>query len=195
MAMFAERIDRETPELRRGGRADALHRPPRRASPPSCVEQMDWAEARPRPTTGSRCSSPSTTAGGRRSSTRRERFTGRRARRSSARLLYAPDMHDPDLIIRTSGEQRLSNYLLWQSAYSELVLPRRAVAGLRRARRSRRRSTSTRARQRRFGGAVMPPAAPPTPRAAGGAARRPRTRRARARVAIPAIAFAIVIVG
>ena len=32
--------------------------------------------------------------------------------------LYAPEMHDPDLIIRTSGEQRLSNYLLWQSAYS-----------------------------------------------------------------------------
>ena len=30
-------------------------------------------------------------------------------------------MHDPDLVIRTSGEQRLSNYLLWQSAYSELV--------------------------------------------------------------------------
>ncbi len=36
------------------------------------------------------------------------------------RHLYAPEMHDPDLIIRTSGEQRLSNYLLWQSAYSEL---------------------------------------------------------------------------
>jgi undecaprenyl diphosphate synthase len=36
-------------------------------------------------------------------------------------LLYAPEMHDPDLIIRTSGELRLSNYLLWQSAYSELV--------------------------------------------------------------------------
>ncbi|MGZ4173249.1 MAG: polyprenyl diphosphate synthase, partial [Solirubrobacteraceae bacterium] len=35
--------------------------------------------------------------------------------------LYAPEMHDPDLIIRTSGEQRLSNYLLWQTAYSELV--------------------------------------------------------------------------
>jgi undecaprenyl diphosphate synthase len=35
--------------------------------------------------------------------------------------LYAPDMHDPDLIIRTSGEQRISNYLMWQSAYSELV--------------------------------------------------------------------------
>jgi undecaprenyl diphosphate synthase len=38
-----------------------------------------------------------------------------------AKLLYAPDMNDPDLVIRTSGERRLSNYLLWQSAYSELV--------------------------------------------------------------------------
>jgi undecaprenyl diphosphate synthase len=35
--------------------------------------------------------------------------------------LYAPDMHDPELIIRTSGERRLSNYLLWQAAYSELI--------------------------------------------------------------------------
>jgi undecaprenyl diphosphate synthase len=34
--------------------------------------------------------------------------------------LYAPDMPDPDLLIRTAGEMRLSNYLLWQSAYSEL---------------------------------------------------------------------------
>lgn len=38
-----------------------------------------------------------------------------------ARLLHAPDMRDPDLLIRTSGEQRLSNFLLWQAAYSELV--------------------------------------------------------------------------
>jgi undecaprenyl diphosphate synthase len=37
------------------------------------------------------------------------------------RCLYAPEMHDPEVIIRTSGEQRLSNYLLWQSAYAELV--------------------------------------------------------------------------
>ena len=38
-----------------------------------------------------------------------------------ARQLDAPDLPDPDVIIRTSGEQRLSNFLLWQAAYSELV--------------------------------------------------------------------------
>jgi len=35
--------------------------------------------------------------------------------------LFAPELPDPDLVIRTSGEQRLSNFLLWQSAYAELV--------------------------------------------------------------------------
>ena len=35
--------------------------------------------------------------------------------------LYAPELADPDLVIRTSGEQRISNFLLWQSAYAELV--------------------------------------------------------------------------
>jgi len=43
--------------------------------------------------------------------------------RTIARHLYAPDMPDPDLVVRTSGERRLSNYLLWESAYSELLFP------------------------------------------------------------------------
>ena len=43
----------------------------------------------------------------------------RRARRSRQRL-YSPDMPDPDLLIRTSGEMRISNFLLWEVAYSEL---------------------------------------------------------------------------
>jgi undecaprenyl diphosphate synthase len=38
-----------------------------------------------------------------------------------ASRLYAPDLQDPDLVIRTSGERRISNFLLWQSAYAELV--------------------------------------------------------------------------
>ena len=37
-----------------------------------------------------------------------------------SKFLYTSDVPDPDIVIRTSGEQRLSNYLLWQSAYSEL---------------------------------------------------------------------------
>jgi undecaprenyl diphosphate synthase len=38
-----------------------------------------------------------------------------------ARSLYAPEMPDPDLVVRTSGERRISNFLLWQSAYAEYV--------------------------------------------------------------------------
>ena len=39
------------------------------------------------------------------------------------RHLYFPDMPDPDLVIRTSGETRISNFLLWEIAYSELIFP------------------------------------------------------------------------
>jgi undecaprenyl diphosphate synthase len=41
--------------------------------------------------------------------------------RTIARHLYAPDAPDPDVLVRTSGEYRISNYLLWEVAYSELV--------------------------------------------------------------------------
>jgi undecaprenyl diphosphate synthase len=67
--------------------------------------------------------------------------------------LDAPDLPDPDLIIRTSGEQRLSNFLLWQAAYSELVFvpvywPEFDRAALEQA------IVEFRSRERRFGGLV-----------------------------------------
>jgi undecaprenyl diphosphate synthase len=70
-----------------------------------------------------------------------------------AGFLDAPDVPDPDLIIRTSGEQRLSNFLLWQSAYSELVFvptywPDFDRAALEAA------IVEFRQRERRFGGLV-----------------------------------------
>ena len=70
-----------------------------------------------------------------------------------ATYLDAPDLPDPDLIIRTSGEQRLSNFLLWQAAYSELVFvpvywPDFDRATLEQA------ILEFRGRERRFGGLV-----------------------------------------
>jgi undecaprenyl diphosphate synthase len=70
-----------------------------------------------------------------------------------SRRLDAPDIPDPDVIIRTSGEQRLSNFLLWQSAYSELVFvpinwpdfDRAALEGA---------IAEYRRRERRFGGLI-----------------------------------------
>jgi undecaprenyl diphosphate synthase len=65
--------------------------------------------------------------------------------------LYAPDMHDPDLIIRTGGERRLSNFLLWQSAYSELVFSDELWPDFSRAHLEHALSEFS-ARRRRFGG-------------------------------------------
>jgi undecaprenyl diphosphate synthase len=119
MAMFAERIERETPELdEEGVRMRFIGR--REAVAEGLRERMRWAEE--------------TTAGNERITLfvafnyggRAEIIDAARSFEGDSeaefrRLLYAPDMHDPDLLIRTSGERRISNFLLWQAAYSELV--------------------------------------------------------------------------
>ncbi len=90
------------------------------------------------------------------------------------RHLYAPEMHDPELLIRTSGEMRISNFLLWQCAYSELVFSDKlwpdfdeaaldeALAEY--ARRQRRFGGRARRRRRRAGTAPRRRRVPATPR-------------------------------
>jgi undecaprenyl diphosphate synthase len=119
MAMFAERIDRETPELdEEGVRMRFIGR--REGISEELIGRMDWAEER-------------TAANDRITLFVAFNYGGRAeildaaaayeggGEEEFARHLYAPEMHDPDLLIRTSGEQRISNYLLWQCAYSEFV--------------------------------------------------------------------------
>ena len=119
MAMFAERIDRETPELdEEGVRMRFIGR--REGIAPELLRRMEWAEQK---TAGNTRITlfVAFNYGGRAEIVDAARtFTGE-SEEEFRRLLYAPDMHDPDLLIRTSGEQRLSNYLLWQCAYSEFV--------------------------------------------------------------------------
>ena len=119
MALFAERIVDETPELHESGvRMRFLGR--REGVDPELVEQMRWAEELT-DTNDKITLFVAFNYGGRAEIVdAAKRFTGGDEDDFKA-LLYAPEMHDPDLIIRTSGERRLSNYLLWQSAYSELV--------------------------------------------------------------------------
>jgi undecaprenyl diphosphate synthase len=119
MAMFAERIDRETPELddegvrmRFVGRRDGLDA--------GLIERMEWAER----TTDSNERITLFVAfnyGGRAEILDAARSFDGTSEDEFRRSLYAPEMHDPDLLIRTSGEQRISNFLLWQCAYSEIV--------------------------------------------------------------------------
>jgi len=119
MAMFGRRIDSETPELheegvrmrfigRRDGVSDALQ------------EKMDWAEDLTRDNRRITLFVAFNYGGRAEIVDAARRFTGE-TEDDFRKGLYAPDMHDPDLLIRTSGEQRISNYLLWQCAYSELV--------------------------------------------------------------------------
>ena len=119
MRMFAERIAGETPELNEEGvRMRYIGR--REGVEPDLVDRMTWAE------TTTRHNDRITlfvafNYGGRAEIVDAARTFVGGTEEDFRSHLHAPDMHDPDLIIRTSGEQRLSNYLLWQGAYSELV--------------------------------------------------------------------------
>jgi undecaprenyl diphosphate synthase len=119
MAMFAERIDRETPELHEEGvRMRFIGRRERVSR--ELVDRMDWAE-------GVTAGNDRITLfvafnyGGRAEIVDAARTFSGETEQEFRRHLYAPEMHDPDLLIRTSGELRISNYLLWQLAYAELV--------------------------------------------------------------------------
>jgi undecaprenyl diphosphate synthase len=119
MRMFRRRIRGETPELlEEGVRLRFIGR--REGVSASLLREMDWAEQQ---TAGnSRITLfVAFNYGGRAEILDAAVRYGGGGEEAFRAALYAPDMHDPDLIIRTSGERRLSNFLLWQSAYSELV--------------------------------------------------------------------------
>ncbi|HEX3733590.1 MAG TPA: polyprenyl diphosphate synthase [Solirubrobacterales bacterium] len=149
MTMMGERILGETPELdeegvrmRFIGRREGLDR--------KLVERMEWAEAK----TAANQRLTLFIAfnyGGRAEIIDAARSFQGDSEEEFRRHLYAPDMHDPDLLIRTSGEQRLSNYLLWQCAYSELVFAEELWPDFDRAAFERALGTFTE-RRRRFGG-------------------------------------------
>lgn len=119
MEMFDRRIRDETPELdREGVRMRFIGR--RDGVEAGLVERMGWAEE----VTASNERISLFIAfnyGGRSEIVDAARSFDGGTEEEFRQHLYAPEMSDPDLVIRTSGEQRLSNYLLWQTAYSELV--------------------------------------------------------------------------
>jgi len=119
MRMFHERLISETPELKAEGvRMRFIGRRDRVAN--ALLAKMDWAEAETAACERITLFVAFDYGGRQEILDAAERYQGGGEDAFRA-LLYAPDMHDPDLVIRTSGEQRLSNFLLWQSAYAELV--------------------------------------------------------------------------
>jgi undecaprenyl diphosphate synthase len=119
MAMFAELIESETPELdEEGVRMRFIGR--REGVSDDLRSRMNWAEKK---TVGNDRMTlyVAFNYGGRAEIVDAARRFAGGGEDEFAKLLYAPEMNDPDILIRTSGERRLSNYLLWQSAYSELI--------------------------------------------------------------------------
>lgn len=119
MEMFEQRIVSETPELHEEGvRMRFIGR--REGIAPELVARMEESEEM---TAGNDAITffIAFNYGGRAELVDAARgFTGTTEDEFRERL-YAPEMNDPELLIRTSGEQRISNYLLWQCAYSEFV--------------------------------------------------------------------------
>jgi undecaprenyl diphosphate synthase len=119
MEMFSRRIAGETPELHREGvRMRFIGRRERISE--ELIERMRWAEELTQANRRITLFVAFNYGGRAEILDAARRFSGNTEDEFRG-CLYAPEMHDPDLIIRTSGEQRLSNYLLWQSAYSELI--------------------------------------------------------------------------
>jgi undecaprenyl diphosphate synthase len=150
--MFAEYIDRETPELHEEG--VRLRFIGRRGAPVprEIVDRMEWAERLTAANDRITFFIPFN-YGGRAEIVDAARSFDGTSEEEFRRHLYAPDMHDPELVIRTSGEQRLSNYLLWQTAYSEFVSREELWPDFGRAAFEDALAEFTR-RQRRFGGRV-----------------------------------------
>lgn len=118
MALFSARIIDETPELHEEGvKMRFVGR--REGVLPELLEQMQWAEEKTAANTRITLFVAFNYGGRSEILDAAAQYTGG-GEDEFRKLLYAPEMHDPDLLIRTSGEQRISNYLLWQAAYSEL---------------------------------------------------------------------------
>jgi len=119
MRMFAELIDSETPELdEQGVRMRFIGR--REEVSKRLQERMAWAEETTDGNTRMKLFVAFNYGGRAEIVDAATRFKGG-GEDDFAACLYAPEMGDPDLLIRTSGEMRMSNFLLWQCAYSELV--------------------------------------------------------------------------
>ena len=149
MTMMGERILGETPELdREGVRMRFIGR--REGVAPALVERMEWAEAQTADNQRITLFIAFNYGGRAEIIDAARKFEGG-SEEDFRRHLYAPDMHDPDLLIRTSGEQRISNYLLWQCAYAELVFAEELWPDFDRAAFERSLEAFTE-RRRRFGG-------------------------------------------
>jgi undecaprenyl diphosphate synthase len=120
MEMFGRRLEVETPELHEEGVRMRFIGRRHAPVPPRLIERMQWAEGVTRENTRITLFVAFNYGGRAEIIDAARTFTGGTEDEFRAHL-YAPDMHDPDIIIRTSGEQRISNYLLWQGAYSEFV--------------------------------------------------------------------------